>query len=174
MFHLLRAFFILYSIASISQTEARELLTCGIPTRDGLERYEACAVRNDESISLLPKYFKKIEFDKSGLAGLYVDRDCYWVNLKGLSRKTFCFDNGPDYFIEGYARYIDKYGKFGFIDQKLKIVISPQYDFVFPFDKGRAKFCNGCKESRLHDGERSIITGGAWGTIDKHGMKLSE
>ncbi len=59
-------------------------------------------------------------------------------------------------------------GKYGFMNDKLEIVIKPQFDFVYPFSDGKAQFCNGCKKES--DGEEhSRMVGGKWGYVDKNG-----
>jgi hypothetical protein len=54
----------------------------------------------------------------------------------GPVQKTFCYDNGADYFVEDLARLIDSRGRFGFMNKKLKVVIVPKYTFAFPFENG--------------------------------------
>jgi WG containing repeat len=51
----------------------------------------------------------------------------------------FLYDNGPDYFQEGFARIVDASGKFGFIAASGSIVVPPRYDFVYPYCHGIAK-----------------------------------
>ena len=47
-------------------------------------------------------------------------------------------------------------GKYRFMDKKLKVVITLNYDFIFPFKNHEAKFCNGCKAVREKDGKHSL------------------
>lgn len=51
----------------------------------------------------------------------------------------FLFDNGADYFQEGFARIVDPSGKMGFISAAGVIVVPPTYDFVYPFCHGVAR-----------------------------------
>jgi hypothetical protein len=51
----------------------------------------------------------------------------------------FLFDNGADYFQEGFARIVDPSGKVGFISAAGVIVIRPTYDFAYPFCHGVTK-----------------------------------
>lgn len=68
-----------------------------------------------------------------------------YVNEKGKAvLRPFIYDNGPDYFEEGLARFVAK-GKMGFHDQSLKIWIPARYDFAFPFVDGKAKVGMDCK-----------------------------
>ena len=48
------------------------------------------------------------------------------------AQEAFLMDNGPDYFSEGMARIL-KAGRFGFIDEKGRVVIEAIYDFAAPF-----------------------------------------
>lgn len=68
-----------------------------------------------------------------------------YVDEKGKAvLRPFIYDNGPDYFEEGLARFIAK-GKMGFHDPSLKIWVPARYDFAFPFVDGKAKVGMGCK-----------------------------
>ncbi|ULH08633.1 WG repeat-containing protein [Alcaligenes faecalis] len=68
-----------------------------------------------------------------------------YVNERGEAvLRPFIYDNGPDYFEEGLARFVAK-GKMGFHDQSLKIWIPARYDFAFPFVDGKAKVGMDCK-----------------------------
>src|SRR5690606_27073629 len=75
-----------------------------------------------------------LEYDRHGHAllldrqgWLYVDRDRQPV------LRPYIFDNGPDYYEEGLARFVD-HGKMGFHSEALHIVVPAIYDFVFPFE----------------------------------------
>ncbi len=68
-----------------------------------------------------------------------------YMNERGEAvLRPFIYDNGPDYFEEGLARFVAK-GKMGFHDQSLKIWIPARYDFAFPFVDGKAKVGMDCK-----------------------------
>jgi hypothetical protein len=167
--------FIFFAMFIVSTSYGESALKkCNIPTKDSRQSFDSCASGDGDQIKFESKYFSKIAFGKNGLADVSVGADCYWVNNKSQARKTFCFDNASDYFSEGFARYIDARGKFGFVDSNLKIVVQPRYDFVFPFEKGQASFCNGCKESRGAGDEHAVMSGGTWGKIDKSGKIVSE
>lgn len=51
---------------------------------------------------------------------------------------AFTFDNGPDYYQEGFFR-ISEGGKRGFMNDRAQIVIAPQYETVFAFCNGKAR-----------------------------------
>ena len=96
-----------------------------------------------------------------------------WVIMN--SKKTtlydvFLYDNGPDYAADGLIRVV-KNGKIGYANAKTyRLVITPQYDCAFPFEKGKAKVSNTCKT--VKDGEHSSWESDAWQFVDKKG-KLS-
>jgi hypothetical protein len=63
----------------------------------------------------------------------------------------------------GWQRF-EKTGRMGFIDQKNKVVVPAQYDFVTPFNKGFAEFYNGIEK---------IYVDGSWywgGEIQRQGF----
>jgi hypothetical protein len=82
------------------------------------------------------------------------------------------FDNGPDPVSEGLFRIINE-NKFGFADMT-KIVIAPQFDFVYPFIEGFSVFIEGCVFKKDKEREHEIISGGKYGYIDKKGKIIIE
>ena len=131
---------------------------------------------DEDTLVLYPKHFKNLNFDKSNFTTLYAkngedgERRVFYVSKSGKVVRTFFFDNGADYFEEGLARTLAK-KKFGFINEKLEVVIEPRFDFAFPFENGKARVCNGCTQKQ--DGEHSMMVGGKWGIIDKNGRLIS-
>lgn len=123
--------------------------------------------KGDNSDALITKKVAiTASYDVDDLSFLYSDFGVFYFLKSGKSRKTIVYDNGPDYFQDGLARTRWE-GKIGFFNNKLDIVISPGYDFAFPFDGGFSLVCNGC--IKKSDGEHSTIVGGNWGVIDKQG-----
>ena len=112
-----------------------------------------------------PKHLKNLLF-KSDLAEVFVGDKVFYVSKSGKAARTHLFDGGADYFSEGLARTISN-SKFGYMDEKLAVVIKPEYDFAFPFEKGVAVVCNGCRP--VSEGEHHLLTGGKWGVINKSG-----
>ena len=123
----------------------------------------------EDSFQIYKNHLDRLQFNSNGLASVFVDGKVFYVLKDGTSARVHYFDNGADYYIEGLTRTISK-GKYGFIDEKLNIVIEPVYDFVFPFEKGIALVCNGCIS--VPDGEHTIISGGNWGAINKKGETI--
>ncbi|HMU82428.1 MAG TPA: WG repeat-containing protein [Leptospiraceae bacterium] len=111
------------------------------------------------------------EFNAFGFATVIEGSKPYLIDAKGTRKfEMFMFDNGPDYFEEGKARYIEK-GKMGFFDEQGRKVTPAAFDFAFPFEGGMAVICNGCK--RQEEGEHYRMTGGKWTLIDKTGKMLT-
>jgi hypothetical protein len=105
-----------------------------------------------------------------------VRNDSGWwaINLDSKdSLKAFPFDNGPDYVVEGLARY-NAGGKIGFYDRQVRIRIPARFDFASPFHHGFSAFCMGCKEVRIGDGEHSMMSDSGWGVIDTLGAVIIE
>jgi len=110
------------------------------------------------------------DFSRAGIAAVVDDSGWVYINRRGEKMiRPFVFDNGPDYFSEGLARFM-KMNKFGFFNEKGQIVIPPQFEMVVPFQEGCAAFCNGCQLTP--DGEHYRIKGGMWGFIDKKGTVI--
>ncbi len=93
-----------------------------------------------------------------------------YILPNGKARDVIFFDNGPDFFNAGVARFISANGKTGYINEQLQVVIKPVHDFASPFDEGFAYFCDGCKSEA--EGEQQKIVGGLWGTMAKNGKTL--
>jgi hypothetical protein len=96
----------------------------------------------------------------------YIDRNGRILNIQ-----PFIYDNGPDYFQEGLARFREN-GKVGFLNEVGKVVIQAQFDFATPFSEGYAAFCSGCQKIEVD--EHFLFEGGKWGFIDHHGKVKRE
>jgi hypothetical protein len=91
-------------------------------------------------VVIAPTFRFAYEFKPGGIAAI-VDADATFAFIdpsgKVLAR-AFAFDNGPDYFQEGFARIVDGAGKIGFISDRGVIVAGLRPRFT------RAEsFCNG-------------------------------
>jgi hypothetical protein len=100
----------------------------------------------------------------SGSAVLQPSGWTFWTPYKNSGSTMihpYQFDNGPDYFVEGLARFVHN-KKIGFFDTAGTIIIQPEYDFASPF-------CNhkGC--SQVSGEEHATFSGGLWGRIDHGG-----
>lgn len=123
---------------------------------------------DEDTLLIYSKHFDNINFSESNLTTLHTDNGIFYVSKAGEVKRTFFFDNGADFFEEGLVRTI-KGKKFGFMNKALDVVITPEYDFAFPFQNSKAIVCNGCEEKKEKDGEHTQIIGGKWGIIDKEG-----
>lgn len=70
---------------------------------------------------------------------------------------------------DNLARHLDASGKFGFMNEKLKIIIPPQFTFAHPFEYGFSKVCMKCVEKKAKGSEHGYMDGGEWSVIDKTG-----
>jgi hypothetical protein len=100
---------------------------------------------------------------KDGLASIYVDQ-WYKVRRDGGAAPVMTVDNWAEPFSDGRARS-QVGGKIGYIDRYLKLVVPARYDGAFPFERGVAVVCVGCK--LVSDGEHTHYEGGMWGCIDR-------
>ena len=118
-------------------------------------------------IAIKNKYRMAYAFLPGGIAAVIDDQGWAYIDRKGgIVLRPFIFDNGPDYFREGLARFTVDY-KFGFFNERGEVIIKPRFDFAFPFSEGLSPACMGCLEKS--EGEHSIVEGGAWGYIDNKG-----
>lgn len=150
-------------------------MSCHFPNTLNQESISDCASRVTGTLLVEKSKLKMIQFDDFNLAGGSIEGEgCYWLNKKGFLRKTYCYDNGADYFQEGLARYINAKGKFGFMDRNLKVKIAAQFTFVFPFENGFAKACQNCKKEKIQNSEHSTMVGGEWVIINKNGKTVKQ
>jgi hypothetical protein len=120
-------------------------------------------------VVILPRFNMAFDFNKHGAAAVVDGSNWYYINTQGhVLLQTYTFDNGPDYYEEGLARYVDG-DRIGFINEAAQVVIPAAYDFAFPFTEGRARVCRGCKIVREESDEHSTVKGGWWGYIDRKG-----
>ena len=119
-------------------------------------------------------------FNKFGIADVWMgSNDWRKINTEGqILVRSYFFDNGPDYFCSGLARFTEK-GKIGFIDQSGKTIIPAQFDWARPFSctEPITVVCIGCHEEQCGSGVaagccHSEMKGGSWGAIDKQGMVI--
>lgn len=115
-------------------------------------------------------YALALEFNSHGRA-FVVDEDG-WVCIDEKGRvllRPFIFDNFPDEFSQGLARFV-RDGKMGYFNEKCEVVIPADYDFTMPFEHGRAEVCRGCKKE--YCGEHYTVEGGKWGCVDTTGKVI--
>ncbi|MEE9524160.1 MAG: WG repeat-containing protein [Thermodesulfovibrionales bacterium] len=121
----------------------------------------------DGQVVIEPRFIIAGEFSPEGVAAVVDKKGWAYVNKSGeVVIRPHVYDNGPDYFSEGLARFSEN-GKFGFFDKTGNVVIKPAFDFAFPFREGLARVCNGCK--LVKNGVHTTVEGGKWGYIDTRG-----
>ena len=121
---------------------------------------------------IIPAHYEFIyEFDTCLVTGVLDSNGWSIINKKDeIVFTPMLFDNGPDYFEEGLARFVEN-GKVGFFSSRGAKAVPAKYDFATPFKDGLASVCIGCAQVPL-DEERMKIDGGKWGMIDKSGKEV--
>jgi len=123
-------------------------------------------------VVLSPRFQVAQEFTPGGMA-CGADKDG-WVCIDGNGTpllRPFLYDNGPDEFSEGLARFVEA-EKIGFFDESGSKKIPARFSFVLPFADDRAAFCDGCTRRCEEGGEHCSMTGGQWGLIDRTGAEI--
>ncbi len=141
-----------------------DLVPFAVETPDG-DRYGYRDAAGQVGIE--PKFLSADNFSAKGLAAVVDESGWAYINPRGeVVVRPFVFDNGPDPFSDGLARF-EQDGRFGFFDETGTRVIEPRFDFARPFSEGLAAVCSGCV--RKSDGEHWFVSGGKWGYIGKSG-----
>jgi hypothetical protein len=131
--------------------------------RDGKWGYKTSQGR----VAIEPRYTMALEYSAEGIAAVVDEQGWAYIDRSGkLVIRPLAIDNGPDYFVEGLARFrVD--GKIGFFERHGRVVIQPRYGYAMPFSQGRSAVCDGCRE--VAEGEHRFVRGGRWGFIDSAG-----
>ena len=114
-------------------------------------------------------YLNTLDFKNRELVAVKLDGKFYYINKEGKKMLTLEYDGKADEFSDGLAR-TKVNGKVGFFNKNLEMVLKPMYDFAFPFHKGVAEICMGCKEQA--EGDTSMLDGGTWKKIDREGLVI--
>jgi hypothetical protein len=119
------------------------------------------------AVVIAPRFSVAQDFSERGIAAVADESGWKFIDRKGrVLIRPYLLDNGPDPFQDGLARFREA-GKFGFFDERGKLVIAARFAFAAPFSEGRAVFCQGCREQA--EGEHHSMQGGLWGFIDRKG-----
>ncbi len=118
-------------------------------------------------VAIEPRFVIPKAFSPEGIAAVVDEKGWAYIDRSGrIVVRPFVFENGPDYFAEGLARFTAD-GKFGFFDKWGRVVIQPKFSFANSFSEGRAVVCDGCRE--VAEGEHRRAQGGRWGFINRSG-----
>lgn len=143
-----------------------------VPFADGWSDFGPCTrVDSAGQRWVKAEHLRALSFDKHGIAAVWIGgvKGFYYVGRDGHMVSVVAYDSAPDAFVEGRARtQLD--AKIGYIDRKLRLVISPRYDWGFPFEHGRAVVCRGCAQKPI--GEHWVVEGGMWGIVDRDGREI--
>jgi hypothetical protein len=122
---------------------------------------------NKGQVMIQPAYTLPGQFNQYGIAAVVDDSGWVYITMNGKRLlQPYLIDNGPDYFSEGLARFVNR-GKIGFMNENGTVVIAAKFDFALPFSEGLAAYCVGCKP--VSQGEYHQMEGGKWGYINKTG-----
>lgn len=121
-----------------------------------------------DEFQLHRKHFKRLVFDKDGLACVLTGSNAYYFHRNGRSRRVVDYDNGCDGFVAGLARAYAE-GQMVYVDKALNVVLRPGFEWLGIFNFGHAVVCNGPFETE-QQGEHSISHGGHCGLIDRQGQ----
>ena len=119
------------------------------------------------SVVIAPRFRHAYEFSPEGVVAVIDDAGPAFVDTRGrVIARALLEDNGPDYFVGGFARIVES-GKVGFIDASGRVVVRPRFDSAAPFCEGLAVVCEGCWRRPM--GEYAVYEGGRWGYVDTKG-----
>ena len=112
---------------------------------------------------------KKVDFKNQEIVSIKLKDNFYYVRRDGKLMLALTNENEADPFSDGLARTKIN-GKIGFFNSNLDIILKPIYDFAFPFHKGVAEICIGCKEKSTEGA--SLLDGGKWKKINRDGLVI--
>ena len=149
------------TVSLIAMASARVLCEPFEETDLDLYGYLNC----DGEVAVPAKYRQAHSFNSGGIAAVLDESGWYYISRSGeLVIRPKIYDNGPDYFSNGLARYVE--GElYGYFDESGKIVIEAQYEFAWPFQDGRAQVGEDCQFDS--DGEHTLVECGTRYYIDK-------
>ena len=102
---------------------------------------QAWGYRDGKGQIVIPaRFHHAYEFGPGGVAAVIDPVALYaFIAPSGkLIAKAYSYDNGPDYFQEGFARIVDAHKRIGFMSDRGVIAIPPQFDEAESFCRGKA------------------------------------
>ena len=86
-----------------------------------------------------PSTISAYDFTDGGIAAVLDKSGWYYISRTGeFVIRPKIYDNGPDYFSDGLARYVED-DKYGFFDMSGEIIIEAQFEFAFPLKMARPR-----------------------------------
>lgn len=138
---------------------------------DSFEEHRGCAGRVGAKLVIRKRELARMNYDRAGLAAVYVENQFYYVGRRGALLPVLAYDNGADPYAEGLVRSrVDD--RIAYYDRKFRQVIAPKYDWGWPFAQGRALVCLGCRPQPSDDDGHAAVSGGLWGYIDRQGREV--
>jgi len=155
----------------IGSVQADDLGSCGyIPKKTEQypylewELFDDCASYKAGLLRISPEHLQRLNVGAEGLASFVTAGQYFYVKPDGRFLPVIFYDNGADYFQEGLTRS-QKNGRIEFYNKSFELVLSPDYDWVWPFHGGQALVCKGCVPIPSEDGHQAL-EGGLWGYIN--------
>ncbi len=145
---------------------------CILPAQDFKEVSNCVKKNKTGELFIAFPYLRQLSFGKNGLAVVYSHEEGWmYVNRKGrvIISGVAVMDNGADVFHDGLVRF-SKNNKWGFADEKGRIVVPPIYDGAMNFENGLAKVCKACELKCVDkECEKHFFSGGEWFYIGTKG-----
>ncbi|MEQ8472598.1 MAG: WG repeat-containing protein [Marinoscillum sp.] len=166
-----------YHDKSVMDTTANTILIA-VTDEDYLQYGSRVAYLNESGDTIIPldryaylgtdtlrHYANVIEYPMDSSYGRWIAID----ENQNVLYEIVPFDNGPDYFNEGWVR-AKRNDKMGFANEYGQVVIACEYDFAWWFEDGRAKVTFDARE--IKDGDHTRIESDAWFYIDNKGNRI--
>jgi len=161
----------------VGSVEADDFGSCGyIPQKTEQYQYpewevfDTCASYKDRILQITKEHMENLSFGNLGVASFFTSGQYFYVRHDGRFLPVIFYDNGADYFQEGLTRSLQN-GKIEYYNTDFELVLSPGYDWAWPFNEGRALVCKGCVLTPVEDGHKAL-EGGMWGYINKEGKEV--
>lgn len=161
----------------IGPVKADDFGSCGyIPKKTEQYKYpewevfDKCASYKDGTLKISKEHMNKLNYGKPGVASFFTSGQYFYVKPDGRFLPVIFYDNGADYFQEGLTRSLQN-GKIQYYNKDFELVLSPGYDWAWPFHEGKALVCKGCVLTPVEDGHKAL-EGGLWGYINKKGEEV--
>ena len=150
----------------------KDMINCSYKTSTrAFMLYANCVLNDSDGFFIInPRHFNKLNFSRDGIASILIEGEGWaYVHSEGDVVLVKTVNNGPDPFKGGFARYKED-NKIGFINKRLDVKISAQFDYATPFYKGYAEFCQECKSFSIKsDSDIHEMKNGNWGFINRTG-----